>query len=203
MRANDYTGPLGSRAWERGCFCRSLRRLGVLAASWALKTSENEVAGAGQFSFVAAAVQRNIPPGVEYLNTPSSHKDLIRFRGDLYLCGPSGLSAYDVDGRLLRNYRVGLEPAPALLVQMAARRGLAAASSRRAPSSPRFENTDGPAHRSKQPSRRSSSRQVRNGPHQLTTVWAGRSSGSGPRFYQGCHRKRQHHGFIKLTIVTG
>jgi ligand-binding sensor domain-containing protein len=88
-------------------------------ASRALKTSENEVAGAGQFSFVAAAVQRNIPPGVEYLNTPSSYKDLIRFRGDLYLCGPSGLSAYDVDGRLLHNYRVGLELPPGPLVQMA------------------------------------------------------------------------------------
>jgi hypothetical protein len=66
-------------------------------ASRALKTSENEVAGDGQFSFVAAAMQRNIPPGIEYLNTPSSYKDLIRFRGDLYLCGSSGLSAYDGD----------------------------------------------------------------------------------------------------------
>src|SRR5947209_2268683 len=84
---------LGSAAVFAALFAASA----LWRASRALKTSENEVAGAGQFSSAAPAVQRNIPPGVEYLNTASSHKDLVRFRGDLYLCGSSGLSAYDAD----------------------------------------------------------------------------------------------------------
>ncbi len=88
-------------------------------ASKALRSSQEEVAAEGKFGFVSTALQRNVPPGVEYLNTPASFEDMVRYRGELYVCGPAGLLAYDPDGHFLRSYRVGLELPPAPLVQMA------------------------------------------------------------------------------------
>jgi ligand-binding sensor domain-containing protein len=67
------------------------------------------------------------PAGFESVSSPAVFRDVALFEGRVYLCGPSGLFAYDSSGALAASYRVGLELPTGPLVQMAT--GIAAGSS--------------------------------------------------------------------------
>jgi ligand-binding sensor domain-containing protein len=66
------------------------------------------------------------PPGFESVSSPAVFSDVALFQDRVYLCGPSGLFAYDPGGTLTASYHVGLELPAAPLVQMAT--GVAAGS---------------------------------------------------------------------------
>ena len=89
-------------------------------ASRSLKTAEVAVAQLGLVPFRAISVDRPLPAGFESISSPAQFRDAALFRGLFYLCGPSGLSAYDTSGSLAARYRPGLELPPAPLVAMAA-----------------------------------------------------------------------------------
>jgi ligand-binding sensor domain-containing protein len=89
-------------------------------ASRSLKSAEAGVAQAGRVTFRAISLDRPFPAGFESISSPAQFHDAALFRGRFYLCGPSGLSAYETNGSLAARYRPGLELPPAPLVQMAA-----------------------------------------------------------------------------------
>src|ERR1700693_1329819 len=89
-------------------------------ASRSLKAAEAGVAQAGLVAFRAVSLDRPLPAGFESISSPAQFHDAALFRGRFYLCGPSGLAAYETNGSLAARYRPGLELPPAPLVQMAA-----------------------------------------------------------------------------------
>jgi ligand-binding sensor domain-containing protein len=88
-------------------------------ASSSLKHATARVAQEGRVPFHAIALDRPVPAGFEPISAPAQFRDAILFQGRLYLCGPAGLFAYDVDRSLLARYRPGLELPPAPMVAMA------------------------------------------------------------------------------------
>ena len=60
----------------------------------------------------------------ERIGTPSEFTGAAEFQSHLYLCGPGGLTQYDLEGKFIRAYRVGVElppsPVPRLAVGMLA-----------------------------------------------------------------------------------
>jgi ligand-binding sensor domain-containing protein len=87
--------------------------------SRSLKDAEAQVAQAGLVRFRAVSLDRLPTQGFESISSPAQFRDAALFRGRLYLCGPPGLFAYDLNGSLVARYRPGLELPPAPLVTMA------------------------------------------------------------------------------------
>jgi len=94
-----------------------------------LKDAEVRVAEAGVVKFQSVTLDRALPAGFEIISSTPHFRDAARFAGRFYLCGPSGLFAYDANGSLAARYRPGMELPPSPLVQMAT--GVAAGSSER------------------------------------------------------------------------
>jgi ligand-binding sensor domain-containing protein len=88
--------------------------------SRSLKAAQAGVAQSGLVEFRAVSLDRPLPAGFESISSSAQFRDAALFRGRFYLCGPSGLSAYDTNGSLAARYRPGLELPPAPLVAMAA-----------------------------------------------------------------------------------
>jgi ligand-binding sensor domain-containing protein len=88
--------------------------------SRSLKAAQAGVAQSGVVEFRAVSLDRPLPAGFESISSPAQFRDAALFRGRFYLCGPSGLSAYDTNGSLAARYRPGLELPPAPLAAMAA-----------------------------------------------------------------------------------
>ncbi|HEV8038797.1 MAG TPA: hypothetical protein VGP62_08030 [Bryobacteraceae bacterium] len=88
--------------------------------SRSLKAAQAGVAQSGVVEFRAVSLDRPLPAGFESISSPAQFRDAALFRGRFYLCGPSGLSAYDNSGSLAGRYRPGLELPPAPLAAMAA-----------------------------------------------------------------------------------
>jgi ligand-binding sensor domain-containing protein len=89
-------------------------------ASHTLKAAQAEVTQQGLIAFHANSLDRPLPSGFETISSLAQFRDAVLFRGRFYLCGPSGLLAYEADGSLAARYRPGLELPPAPLVRMAA-----------------------------------------------------------------------------------
>lgn len=88
-------------------------------AAGAWNASRAAVAAEGDLSFTSVRLDRISHLAFEQVGSPASYRDAIEFQGRIYLCGPSGLSAYDRGGALVVQYRVGLELPPAPLVRAA------------------------------------------------------------------------------------
>ncbi len=87
--------------------------------SRSLKDARAQVANLGQVRFRTVALDRPVPAGFESISSLAQFRDAALFRGRFYLCGPSGLLAYDASGSLATRYRPGLELPPSPLVAMA------------------------------------------------------------------------------------
>ncbi|MDQ2949950.1 MAG: hypothetical protein M3Y27_29105, partial [Acidobacteriota bacterium] len=72
-----------------------------------------------EFPFRMIPLDRPLPAGFEQVSSSSQFTDAALFNGRFYLCGPSGLFAFDLQGALVAHYRPGLELPPAPLVRMA------------------------------------------------------------------------------------
>ncbi len=96
---------------------RATRELGIATI---------EVAREGQFAYRRVSLDRPIPTGFETIPSVPQFTDAVSFDGKLYLCGPTGLFAYDRTGTLIAQYRSGRELPAAPLVRMAV--GVGAAS---------------------------------------------------------------------------
>lgn len=55
------------------------------------------------------SLDRPLPAGVEWISAPAVFSGAVRFQGNLYLYGPTGVVAYDAEGGVLARYRAGLE----------------------------------------------------------------------------------------------
>lgn len=86
--------------------------------SRSLKDAESDVAQAGLVRFRSVSLDRPLPTGFESISSPAQFLDAARFSGRLYLCGPSGLIAYDANGSQAARYLPGRELPPAPLVAM-------------------------------------------------------------------------------------
>ena len=95
----------------------------LCATLWKVSRSLNDaraqVAHLGQVPFRTVALDRPAPAGFESISSPAQFRDAALYRGRFYLCGPSGLLAYDANGSLAARYRPGLELPPSPLVAMA------------------------------------------------------------------------------------
>ena len=88
-------------------------------ANRALTEASSAVIRESHLAFTDAKLNRPLPSGVEPLNTPSAYRDAIRFQEHLYLCGPTGLFSFNLDGSAAVSYHTGIELPPAPLVRMA------------------------------------------------------------------------------------
>jgi ligand-binding sensor domain-containing protein len=98
----------------------------VFYAGWALTRARDSVTLATaqvkndhQFQFRTVVLDRPVPAGFEPISSSSQLSDAVLFHGQLYICGPSGLLAFDLHGTLIAQYRPGMELPSAPLVRMA------------------------------------------------------------------------------------
>jgi ligand-binding sensor domain-containing protein len=92
--------------------------LAVWKASRALRQASSEVAAEENLKFTVSRLDRAVPPGVEWISSPATFNDAAFFGGRLYVCGPSGLIEYSMDGKPTAHFRAGLELPAAPLVGM-------------------------------------------------------------------------------------
>ena len=74
----------------------------------------------GEIPFRLIPLDKPLPAGFETVGSSTRFSDAALFNGRLYLCGPSGLLAFDLNGALVARYRPGMELPPTPLVRMAA-----------------------------------------------------------------------------------
>jgi ligand-binding sensor domain-containing protein len=101
--------------------------LAIWKASRALHRASEEVAATEDLKFKVLRLDRAMPSSVEWISSPAVFNDAAFFAGRLYLCGPSGLTEYSPEGKLVARYRVGLELPAAPLVGMSVGRAADAA----------------------------------------------------------------------------
>ena len=105
----------GALVW----FGLTLRR-----ASSEVTEAVKQVAHEGQLEFRSIALDRRPPSGFESISSPAQFTDAALFDGKLYVCGPTGLIAFNHEGAVSNEYHVGIELPPAPLVRMAVDRQL-------------------------------------------------------------------------------
>lgn len=113
-----------NRWWSKGLLAAAVVAAGGAGlvywqAGRALQQSAESVAQEAQIAFTASRLDRTAPPGVEWIGAPATFTDAARFADGLYLSSPSGLFAYDAEGKLLARFRVGLELPAAPLIGLA------------------------------------------------------------------------------------
>jgi len=101
--------------------------LAIWKASRAIRQATSEVAEEENLKFTVSRLNRAVPPGVEWISSPASFNDAAFFGTRLYVCGPSGLIEYSMDGKPAARYRVGLELPSAPLMGMSIGRATDAA----------------------------------------------------------------------------
>ena len=84
-----------------------------------LKDAQTRVTQAGQVAFRSVALDHPAAAGVESISSLAQFRDAVLFQGRFYLCGPSGLLAYETNGTPAARYHPGLELPPAPLVALA------------------------------------------------------------------------------------
>ena len=107
----------------------SLALCGVAVAAYiatALTRARNSLSDAaahvsqqGEIPFRLIPLDQPPPAGFELIGSSARFSDAALFNGRLYLCGPSGLLAFDLNGALVARYRPGMELPPAPLLRMA------------------------------------------------------------------------------------
>ncbi len=114
--------------WERAGF--AALTLGLAAGlgfvgvtfHWAargVQEAEDAVEREGKFAVRTIGLDRPVASGFELVSASAQFTDAAWFAGRLYVCQPSGLLAFDANGRLVAQYRVGFELPAAPLVQLA------------------------------------------------------------------------------------
>jgi ligand-binding sensor domain-containing protein len=89
-------------------------------ASGSLRDARALVAREGRVPFRTISLDRPASTKFETISSPALFRDATLFQGRLYLCGPAGLFAYDLNGSPIAQYHPGRELPPAPLVSMAA-----------------------------------------------------------------------------------
>ncbi len=88
-------------------------------ASRALHAAKQEVRSDREIRFIVRPLP---PPAAQYFETisaPAIFFQAAQFQNHFYLAGPAGLLEYDSEGKLLKQYRVGLELPSSPLIAMA------------------------------------------------------------------------------------
>jgi ligand-binding sensor domain-containing protein len=88
----------------------------VWKATRAVEQSTTVVRSEGQFAVRTVPLDKPVPDGFEFLNSPAQFRRAARFANHLYICSPSSLFAFDLDGTLRNRYSVGRELPPAPVV---------------------------------------------------------------------------------------
>ena len=91
----------------------------LLRASHGLNEATTAVAREGQFEVRIIPLDRAAPAGFESVASPAQFTDAALYDGKFYLCGPGGLSAFDLNGAPVGQFHVGIDLPPAPLVKMA------------------------------------------------------------------------------------
>lgn len=102
---------VGALAW----FAATLHR-----ASSEVAEATRQVSREGLFGFRVRALDRRFPSGFESISSPAQFSDAALYDGKLYVCGPTGLIAFNRDRSVANEYHVGIELPPAPLMRMAA-----------------------------------------------------------------------------------
>ncbi len=92
----------------------------LIRARHSLAEATAQVNRQPEFPFRSIPLDKPLPAGFEPISSSSQFSDAALFHGRFYLCGPSGLLAFDLGGTLVAQYRPGMELPPAPLVRMAA-----------------------------------------------------------------------------------
>jgi ligand-binding sensor domain-containing protein len=92
-------------------------------ASRSLRRAQHDVARETQLAYRSVRLDRPISTGFEPVSSPAQFRDAALLNGRLFLCGPSGLLEYAVDGKLHKHFRPGLELPAAPLVAIASAPG--------------------------------------------------------------------------------
>ena len=97
-------------------------------AGHAVEQSAQAVRSEGRLLVRTVSLDKPPSDGFEFLNSPAQFRRAVLFGNRLFICSPSALLAFDLDGTLRSRYSVGRELPAAPLVDIAV--GLGAASSR-------------------------------------------------------------------------
>jgi ligand-binding sensor domain-containing protein len=93
---------------------------GVLwEASRALRQVRQQVAAEAEIPAVSVVLDQSQSTSVEWISAQAVFTGAAKFQGNLYLYGPTGLTAYNSEGAVVARYRVGLELPPAPVVAAA------------------------------------------------------------------------------------
>jgi ligand-binding sensor domain-containing protein len=99
----------------------------VWEASHAVRDANKTLAADSQIPFSRIQLDLVHPSAIESISAPSVFSDAAFFEGHLFLAAAEGIVEYDVEGKVLRRYRAGLELPAAPVTQLAV--GLAAGQS--------------------------------------------------------------------------
>jgi len=81
----------------------------IWRSSRAMRQATDAVRSQHEFVFVTRALVMPANPGFETVSSPQSFLQAAIFQNHLYIAGPTGLFAYDMDGTLIHAYAVGSE----------------------------------------------------------------------------------------------
>ncbi len=103
------------------CICGGIWIFRALhGATTGLEQATTQVQSEGRYPFRVIPLDKAVPSGFESITSPAQFTDAAVFDGRLYLCGPTGLLAFDLNGKQVGEYHAGLELPPAPLIRMAA-----------------------------------------------------------------------------------
>jgi ligand-binding sensor domain-containing protein len=89
-------------------------------ASQTLHRARLQAAAESEIPLSVIKLDRQLPAGIDTINSPAVFNDAIEFQGNLYLAGPEGLYVFGPGAREIATYRTGLELPPHPLTQLAA-----------------------------------------------------------------------------------
>ena len=98
----------------------------IWRASHALRRSEERTEAERRIAFTDSTLELTTPAGWESIAAPSGFRDASFLNGRVYVTGGAGVFGYDSEGRLVTQFRTGLELPPAVAV--AAATGIAGGS---------------------------------------------------------------------------
>jgi ligand-binding sensor domain-containing protein len=116
--------PFAGKRWQAGLATIGLAAALLAGASFwrasqALRIAARQAAAKSQAPFTDARLDRQLPSGIDWIQSPALFSDAVQFHGHIFLSGPEGLYEFDSNLRPVAQYRVGLDLPPYQLASLA------------------------------------------------------------------------------------
>jgi hypothetical protein len=106
-RALKLSGFFAAKRWQAGRAALGLAATLLAGASFwrasqALRSAARQAAAESQVHFSNARLDRQLPGGIDSIQSPALFRDAVQFQGRLYLSGSEGLDEFDSELRPVR-----------------------------------------------------------------------------------------------------